>query len=294
MNLKPRPYPTVLCLLACLLWFATLTAKTTLAQGLLFEVQSESNETNYLFGTIHSDDDRIMDLPQEVKLAFDSSGSFVMEVIPDADAILRSMLTMVYTDGRSLEGVVGRDRFLEVVEAIGSRGMTAEAIKDFKPWAIVTILSLPPARTGEFLDMHLYKSALAAGKPVIGLETIDEQLAVFDALRENDQIELLHETLKVLEQLPAIHERLLETYLKRDLGELARLGNEYLHAGDSEVGERFKEAALDIRNERMTERMIPLLGKGGQFVAVGALHLPGEDGILARLKASGFEVRQVY
>lgn len=294
MNLKPRPYPTVLCLLACLLWFATLTAKTTLAQGLLFEVQSESNETNYLFGTIHSDDDRIMDLPQEVKFAFDSSGSFVMEVIPDADAILRSMLTMVYTDGRSLEGVVGRDRFLEVVEAIGSRGMTAEAIKDFKPWAIVTILSLPPARTGEFLDMHLYKSALAAGKPVIGLETIDEQLAVFDALRENDQIELLHETLKVLEQLPAIHERLLETYLKRDLGELARLGNEYLHAGDSEVGERFKEAALDMRNERMTERMIPLLGKGGHFVAVGALHLPGEDGILARLKAYGFEVRQVY
>jgi uncharacterized protein len=117
---------------------------------------------------------------------------------------------------------------------------------------------------------------------------------VLDGLSESDQVELLNETLKVLEQLPAVHERLLETYLKRDLEELARLADEYLHAGNSEVGERFKEAALDVRNERMIERMIPLLRKGGHFVAVGALHLPGEDGILARLKASGFEVRPVY
>ncbi len=254
----------------------------------------EANESNYLFGTIHSDDYRIMDLPGQVTTAFDSSRSFVMEVIPDADAILHSMLSMVFTDGRSLEGVVGRDRFREVVEAVESSGMSEEAIKDFKPWAIVTILSLPPAKTGDFLDLYLYKSALDAGRPVIGLETIDEQLAVLDGLSESDQVELLNETLKVLEQLPAVHERLLVTYLKRDLDELVRLADEYLHAGDSEVGERFKEAALDVRNGRMTKRMIPLLRKGGHFVAVGALHLPGEDGILTRLKASGFEVRAVY
>jgi uncharacterized protein len=294
MNLKLNPYPTVFALLASLLWFPALAAEATLTQGLLFEVRSEANESNYLFATIHSDDDRIMDLPGQVTTAFDNSRSFVMEVIPDADAILHSMLNMVFTDGRSLEGVVGRDRFREVVEAIERRGMSEEAVTDFKPWAIVTILSLPPAKTGDFLDLHLYKSALAAGKPVIGLETIGEQLAVLDGLSESDQLELLNETLKVLEQLPAVHERLLETYLKRDLEELARLADEYLHAGNSEVGERFKEAALDVRNERMIERMIPLLRKGGHFVAVGALHLPGEDGILARLKASGFEVRPVY
>lgn len=294
MNLKLHPYTTVFTLLASLLWFPALAAEATLARGLLFEVRSEANESNYLFATIHSDDDRIMDLPGQVTTAFDSSRSFVMEVIPDADAILHSMLNMVFTDGRSLERVVGRDRFREVVAAIERRGMSEEAVKDFKPWAIVTILSLPPAKTGDFLDLHLYKSALAAGKPVIGLETIDEQLAVLDGLSESDQLELLNETLKVLEHLPAVHERLLETYLRRDLKELARLADEYLHAGNSEVGERFKKAALDVRNERMTERMIPLLRKGGHFVAVGALHLPGEDGILARLKASGFEVRPVY
>ena len=289
-----RPYTTVFTLLALLPWIAVLAAEATWERGLLFEVRSEAGESSYLFGTIHSENERVMDLPPPVRSAFDGSSNFAMEVIPDAEAIRRSMVTMVYTDGRSLALVVGRERFREIVEAMKSRGMSEEAIKDFKPWAIVTILSLPPPKTGEFLDIHLYKSALTAGKPVHGLETIDEQLAVFDDLSESDQVALLNETLEVLEQLPEVHEHLLEAYLQRDLAELSRLVEEYLRAGDSEVEKRFKAAVLDARHERMTERMIPLLEKGGHFVAVGALHLPGEDGILARLKALGFEVRRIY
>jgi uncharacterized protein YbaP (TraB family) len=294
MLLKSHPYTTFLSLFALLLWLASLAAEETLEQGLLFEVRSEAGKRSHLFGTIHSENDRVMELPAQVEDAFDSARSFVMEVVPDADAILRSMVTMVFTDGRTLEGVVGPDRFQEIVAAMKSRGMAEEAIEDFKPWAIVTILSLPPAETGEFLDMHLYKSALSAGKPVIGLETMDEQLAVLDELSESDQVTLLSEILEVLDELPAVHERLLAAYLQRDLAELARLGGEYLRAGDSEVGGRFKAAALDVRNERMTERVIPLLEQGGHFVALGALHLPGDDGILARLKAFGFEVRRIY
>jgi len=125
-------------------------------------------------------------------------------------------------------------------------------------------------------------------------ETIDEQLAVFDDLSESDQVVLLNETLEVLDQLPEVHERLLEAYLKRDLAELSRLVKEYLQVADSAVEERFKAAVLDARHERMTERMLPFLEKGGRFVAVGALHLMGADGILARLKAAGYDVRRVY
>jgi hypothetical protein len=294
MTLIRRPVALVIALLALLPWVAALAAEAPLERGLLFEVRSERGESSYLFGTIHSENDRVMDLPPPVRSAFGGARIFVMEAIPDAEAVLRSMVTMVYTDGRSLAGVVGGDRYGEIVEAMKSRGMSEEAIKDFKPWAIVTILSVPPAETGEFLDMHLYKSALAAGKPVIGLETIDEQLAVFDGLSESDQVALLSDTLAVLDQLPEVHERLLDAYLQRDLAELSRLGEEYLGGGDSEVGERFKEAALDLRNARMTERMVPLIEKGGHFVAVGALHLPGDAGILARLRAIGFEVRPVY
>jgi uncharacterized protein YbaP (TraB family) len=123
---------------------------------------------------------------------------------------------------------------------------------------------------------------------------MDEQLAVFDGLSEDDQVALLEETLKVGDRLPEVYERLLDAYVRRDLAELLRLGEEYLRGGDGDLADRFKEAALDVRNVRMAERMLPLFEAGGHFVAVGALHLPGDDGILARLRAAGLDLRRVY
>jgi uncharacterized protein YbaP (TraB family) len=269
-------------------------AEASLERALLFEVRYGQGDPSYLFGTIHSEDPRVMDLPPRVLAAFESADAFVMEVVPDAEAIIRSMVTMVYTDGRSLKGVIGDGLYREVIAAMKERGMAEAAFKDFKPWAVVTLLSVPPAETGEFLDMYLYKSAVAGGRPVIGLETIDEQLAVFEDLSEADQVALLGETLEVREQLPSVYERLVGAYVDRDLAELMRLSEEYLRAGDSELGERFKAAALDVRNKRMADRMEPLLRKGNHFVAVGALHLPGDGGILDRLLAAGFDLRSLY
>jgi uncharacterized protein YbaP (TraB family) len=174
-------------------------------------------------------------------------------------------------------------------------GMPEAAIKDFKPWAIVTLLSVPPGdEGGDFLDLYLYKAATAAGKEVAGLESIEEQLAVFESLTLSEQVALLRETLAARAELPQVFERLILAYLARDLVALLRLGDEYLAGGDAALAERFKTAALAVRNERMVERMGPYLDAGGCFVAVGALHLPGEGGILERLSASGRALRRIY
>jgi hypothetical protein len=217
-----------------------------------------------------------------------------MEAIPDSEAIIRSMVTMVYTDGRSLEEVVGGALYAETVEAMANLGMPEEAIKDFKPWAVVTLLSVPPAKTGEFLDLRLYKAAVASGKDVFGLESIEEQLAVFENLTQREQVALLRETLDVREELPAVFERLIGAYLERDLDQLLRLSDEYLRGGDEELAKRFRVSALDVRNERMVERMDSYLADGDCFIAVGALHLPGRDGILNRLRGAGYQVERLY
>lgn len=263
-------------------------------QGLLFAIDAPSQPPCYLFGTIHSADSRVLKLSPDVVDAFDASHTFVLEAIPDAEAIIQSMVTMVYTDGRTLESVVGDSLYVDALEAMAAIGMPEAAIKDFKPWAIVTLLSVPPGEGGDFLDLSLYKAATAAGKDVFGLETIEEQLAVFENLSGPDQIALLRETLAVRHQLPEVFERLIDAYLARDLGGLLRLSDAYLAGGDRELAQRFRTAALDVRNERMAERMVPYLDQGGCFIAVGALHLPGKDGILGRLQAMGREVRKVY
>ncbi|MGA7982175.1 MAG: TraB/GumN family protein [Chromatiaceae bacterium] len=278
-----------------LLWVGFAAASgVPFDKGLLFEVRGENGNPNYLFGTIHSEDPRVLALPTPVQDAFDGARGFVMEVIPDSAAVIKSMMGMVFTDGRCLKDVIGMPLYSDTLKAMKSRGMSEAAIKDFKPWAVVTLLSLPPAETGQFLDMQLYKDALADGKAVTGLETIDEQLGVFDDLSEQDQIALLRETLQAQDELPEVFTRLIGAYLERDLGELMRLSELYLQGGDTALAERFRTAALDRRNRRMADRLTSLLEKGGYFVAVGALHLPGEGGVLQRLVDAGFSVRAVY
>jgi uncharacterized protein YbaP (TraB family) len=263
-------------------------------RGLLFEIVGEYATSCFLFGTIHSEDPRVLKLPPKVQSAFNDTKVFVMEAIPDAQAIVTSMIGMVYTDGRTLESVIGRRLYVRAMEALAERGMTEEAVKDFKPWAVATLLSVPQAESGEFLDIRLYNNAVAAGKEIFGLESMEEQLAVFDTLSAEDQIALLRETLDALDHSPKVFERLLSAYLDRDLAALAALGDEYLGGADPQLAGRFEEAALHLRNERMSERMESFLRAGDCFIAVGALHLPGEGGILQRLRRKGFSIRPRY
>lgn len=287
--------PAANCLAGLVFWLMVGLAPVVAAgePGLLFEIDATEagGAPCYLFGTIHSEDPRVLALTAPTQAAFDRSAVFIMETIPDTQAVIRAMMAMVYTDGRGLAGVAGRLLYDQTVQALAERGMAEEAIKDYKPWAAATLLGMPEAGTGEFLDIRLYKAALAAGKQVQGLESIEEQLAVFDTLTEEDQIALLRETLEARATLPEVFARLLEAYLSRDLARLERLGDEYLGRGDPQLAARFRHAALEARNQHMTDRMLAYLRVGGCFIAIGALHLPGEEGVLSRLARAGFAPR---
>lgn len=261
------------------------------SSGILYRVQSPATATpSFLLGTIHSEDPRVLNLPESLRTAFDASPAFALEVVPDAQAIIKSMVTMTYTDGRTLKEVLPADLYRRAAEALAELGMTPAAFDDFKPWAVVTLLSLPPAEKGEFMDLVLYRAAVDAGKEIKGLETMEEQLAVFDSLSETDQIALLRETLDSRDQMPAMFEDLIQAYLAQDLDALMERSELYLQDGDPRLAALFREAAVDSRNRRMAERLPPLLDQGGWFVAVGALHLPGEKGILRLLEQRGYEV----
>ncbi len=276
---------------------AALAADTGRFQrGLLFRVEPPSGggAPSYLFGTIHSEDLRVVDLPAPVEQAFHGADVFVMEVIPDSAAIAESTSAMTFSDGRTLADVLPEPLYDQTVSALGQRGMSEAVIKHFKPWAAMLLLSVPEGKTGQFLDVRLYASAGASGKQVLGLETMHEQLGVFDDLAETEQIGLLRETVERLDELPQAFEDLVEAYRDRDLAKLLRLSEKSLQQGAPGLAKRFREAAIDSRNRHMAERILPLLDHGGHFIAVGALHLPGEGGLLERISAEGYEISPVY
>ena len=86
---------------------------------------------------------------------------------------------------------------------------------------------------------------------------------------------------------------MLDAYLDRDLGALVELQQQFMYA-ETDIDDRFMAALVDKRNQRMVQRMQGLLAEGNAFIAIGALHLPGEKGVLHLLEQQGYSVTPVY
>lgn len=256
--------------------------------GLLWKIESPRSAPSYLFGTIHTDDARVLALPAVVAQTLARAASFTTEMAFDADAMSTTVQTMFYTDGRTLADVIGPALYAETRQALLEHGQSSEGIERQKPWVAVLMLSMPRPG-GLFLDMALQMQAVQQQKPVHGLETTAEQLAVFDDLALDDQIELLRHTLSVRQHFAAQFEELTRAWLARDLARLMALMDQ--DAPDARLAKLLIERLFTQRNERMARRMEPRLSDGNAFIAVGAGHLPG---VLALLEARGHRVTPVY
>jgi len=263
------------------------------SHGLLFRVEKPGMPASHIFGTMHSEDPRVLLLPEQVRDAFNAADTLALELDLEPATILASMTGMFLQDGRELHDVIGAKLYQQTVTAIAESGMPEEAIRKFKPWGIVMLLSMPPVKTGQFLDLTLYQSAIAQGKATKGLETVEEQLAVFDTLPEINQIEMLRDSLENRHLFEQMFEELRAAYLERELGTLHQLSHKYAPA-DKDTARRLEERLVNKRNRLMVDRMGSILKQGNNFIAVGALHLPGQKGILNLLQQQGFQVTVVY
>jgi hypothetical protein len=271
-----------------------LPAEDGRQRGLLWEIGRSGVPASYLFGTIHSEDPAVLVLPAAVQQAFDAAHSLVLEVLLDMDAMLYSSQAMLLGEGRQLSEITGKALFEQTSRAIRTRGIPEVVLDRMKPWAAAVTLSMPAPETGEVLDMQLYQRALQAGKPVYGLESIREQLAVFDDMPESEQLVLLRDAVENFPEIDAMHRELLAAWKQRDLDTLLAINAAAMQAGDRELAAEFEDRLITRRNRLMAERLQPYLQEGDTFVAVGALHLPGETGLLNLLEQAGYTIRVIY
>ncbi len=263
--------------------------------GLLWRLEKAGSPPAFLFGTVHVDDPRVTQLPEAVARRFDAAGEFTMEVIFDPAMLKVLAGRMLYTDGRDLPQVAGAELYGKTLAAAGDLGLPPEVLRLFRPWAVAMLLIMPRPQHGDVLDVMLMKRAQAQGKPVHQLETVDEQIALFENLPERDQLMMLRHTVDNLETARRGVREVVEAWLARDLAALARISDR-ADISDPEMrrfNERFRAELIDRRNLRMVERMQPRLAAGG-FIAVGALHLHGPQGVLARLATLGYAVTREY
>ncbi len=263
-------------------------------RGLLWKIETTGSSPSYLFGTFHSSDPRITTLPCPVQAAFDRADSYSMEVIMNGAGIVSMAEAMFLPGTQTLNDLLGDALYQDTLRAIGiNPEQGADGINRMKPWAVMMMLAAPREHRGLFLDMALQLRATRQGKITYGLETMEEQIAVFNGMSLPDQIILLKDAIRTAETSSEVIEELAQAYLQRDLAALLALQDKHKPA-DARVQAEMEQRLLTRRNNAMAERMRERLKEGNAFIAVGALHLPGDNGLLQLLTTAGYRLTVLY
>lgn len=269
------------------------------AHGLLWRIEAAGAAPSWLFGTMHSADPAIAAPPAALSRVLDGAGSLTVELVMDEAANATMARATLLPEGRRLGDIVGPERFRRIADTAARYGMPGDALHRFRPWALQMLFSLPPAemqRQAEgapFLDKVLQTRAAERGIPVYGLETVDEQLAALAGTSQEEQLLLLDAAMALNPEINAIFEDLKGLYLAQDLAGMYRMSEELTGGAPQELVDAYTERLIRDRNRRMADRMAARLAEGNALIAVGALHLYGEEGVLGLLEKQGYRVTRV-
>jgi uncharacterized protein len=271
-------------LVALLLIGNSICASAT-EKGLFWKLESPSGITSYLFGTMHTDDNRIINFSPSVESALKSSDLFLMETEPLANP---SSLMM----DQDLSIYLNEAEFDKVRELADFHSMHIGAAMRMKPWLLAVVFDLPKPQTEFEQDNMLMARAEELDKEVKGIESGAEHFGVMDNFSIDDQLIMLRAVLKrPQEEKESNFEKLMSAYLEGDSEKIARLDAKMTGSIlPAALWARMKAKLLDERNLLMANRTIEYANSKPTFIAVGASHLAGDDGLISAFKKAGFKL----
>jgi hypothetical protein len=259
-----------------------------------YTIRDAAGDVDWLLGTLHSEDERVLAFPPVLEQALAQADVVALELVPDREMLARLDEAMRLPPHEDLADRLAPALYDRTVAALAAYGVPPDAADRLRPWAAAMTLAQPPMRTGAFMDIVLARAATRAGAHTVALETVDEQLAFFTGLDRRAHVRLLRNALAEIDSGHAVFEDIVQAYLDGDLDALARLAEDQLGALPPELRTRFRCEGLLRRNRRMVERALPWLEQGRTLIAVGALHLPGDGGLVSLLERRGYRLEAIY
>jgi uncharacterized protein len=272
-------------LIGTMLLCATLFAHAT-DKGLFWQLESPTGVKSYLFGTMHTDDNRVADISPNIIAAIQQVDTFMMESAENRDPSV-----MLLKSG-NLAGYLTQDEFDQIRELADFHVMHLGAALQMKPWLLAVVFDLPKPQTPFAQDNLLMTKAEDLSKNVVGIESPQEHFGVMDSFSLDEQLVMLRAVLKRTQaQKEADFERLLAAYLKGDSDEITAL-DEKITGGmlPKEIWSKMRTKLLDERNVLMADRTTTIAKDKSVFIAVGASHLAGDNGLIAAFKKAGFKL----
>jgi uncharacterized protein len=260
--------------------------------GLLWEVESPEGKTNYLFGTIHSQDYAVSEIPTKVRLVLVKSKTLLMETIPNEAANQTFLNMMYFKDKQRLDLLLEPELFKELKSRIQDYGVAAKRANFVKPWAAFSLIGRPKPVRAPTLESNLLQTAQQSRLQVKPIETMEEMLSALDGLAIEDQLIILKDTICNHDNIIRDTKILVNLYINRNLAGMVKFNNQPHY--DEAVFERFMQKILYDRNIKILERIENEFKNGNVFVAIGASHLAGEKGLLNELSKKSYSITQLY
>lgn len=264
--------------------------------GSIFWKIEYDGRTSWLFGTIHAPNPVFGKMPEPVKTALAGSKMFFSEIEPDEKNQLKMMQSMLLPETESLELKIGENRFkrLKAVTDSFTPPISPVHLNRQKIWAASLFIAWPRKSTDTIpVDILLYEKARIAGCKTAGIESPEEQLAPLDAFTETEQIQMLEESIEEAEDNYKLLNSLMNKYIAQDLNAMAEDFFSKTPCYSPELKGKFINILLIGRNRLFLKRVLPAIRENNVFIAVGAGHLIGEEGLVSLLEKEGCRVTPV-
>ena len=279
-----------------------VTESGRFSEGVLWQIEKDKEFIGYIFGTIHMNDKRVNEVRESIVGKFDKMTSFAMESFPSdhywnpyhGGQMIKGDMTL--PKGQTLEQLIGKDLYLRVEEVLLDLGLDKKTILHLKPWAAMRSFAVKAENTEDLiLDYELLDRAAAQRKDLYQVESIEEFLVTFYAMPQDVQIKLLEFTVNSYKEMRNTINKMLEAYLEEDLTKMYQISTSFIpNKPEYELyRETYLKHVVKNRNVVMEHYMRKPLREKKTFIAVGALHLYGDQGVLALMEKDGYEVKRI-
>ena len=231
-------------------------------------------------------------------------GELDMRDVQSPDSLAKLTEAMRLPDGKFLKDILSEEEMaklngymMTVMGVNFTNPMVESQLGRLSPAAIQNQLQLlqyikltPGFNPAELVDVYFQTEAMKAGKPVIGFETMDMQIAVlYKGVPLERQKELLMCMIDNQEYTILQMREIADAYFAQDIDRLAKVADESVGNNCDSTPEE-KDALIYDRNADWAGKFPAIAGEKATLFVVGALHLPGERGLLQLLKNSGYTV----
>lgn len=264
----------------------------------MWMVRSETRIMN-LVGSLHMATADIYPLPARMTNSLKEAEVVAFEVDPSAidDAFRKKLYTAgTLPSGQTLREMIPPETRSQLEAALRRNDAPLNSADEVQPWLAALLVTFSESfrqpgdiRMNYGIDRHFISEARRLNKRIVGLESTDDQIALFSSLSDETSLEFLDKTLQELEELGPLITRMIEAWKNGDDTLLWNITRESFAA----YPDVYREWLVNRNQAWMDELENAMNNYSNTLVVVGAAHLVGPDGLPELLRARGYEVKQV-